>query len=426
MKVLYCCTDPGIDLGGQGGGAIHIRASVRALTRLGHPVTVVCSSVTDQTGVSKNLQALVRPAPLSRWNRGIVRLIQTGNRVAGRPIRQHPDLARALHNVSFARVAGAAIRQAKPDFIYERYSLWSRAGLTLAKRYRIPLVLEVNAPLVYEQKKYRSLCLPSVAARMERTIWRNADLLIAVSGPLRNYLECEGIPGDRIVVLPNGVEPDRFLLDEERAAERLRLKVAGRYVIGMVATFKPWHGTDVLLAAFELLHRSDPLTHLLLVGDGPLRAQLEERVRIAGLREAVTFTGTVPHRDVPRHIIAMDVAVVPYPEIEQNYYSPLKLFEYMAAGRPIVASRMGQVADILVAGETGLLFDPGNVTELSDCLRRVQQSADLGLELGRRAREACRLYTWDNNAARLIEHVRALVGRGCNSMLLHKEEQSVV
>src|SRR6266851_2907472 len=119
MNVLYCCTDPGIDLGGQGGGAIHIRATVRALTRLGHAVTVVSSSVTDPSAVSNNLQALVRPAPLSRWNRGMVRLIQTGNQVAGRPIRQHPDLARALHNVSFAKVADAAIRQAKPDFIYE-------------------------------------------------------------------------------------------------------------------------------------------------------------------------------------------------------------------------------------------------------------------------------------------------------------------
>jgi len=367
----------------------------------------------------------LRPAPLSLWNRGLVRLIRTGNRVAGRPIRHHPDLARALHNVTFARVARAAIGQAKPDFIYERYSLWSRAGLSLAKRYRVPLVLEVNAPLVYEQQKYRSLCLPSVAARVERTIWRNADLLIAVSGPLRNYIEGEGIPGDRIVVMPNGVEPDRFLLDEERAAERARLNLAGRYVIGMVATFKPWHGTDVLLSAFELLHRSDPSAHLLLVGDGPDRAQLEDQVRTAGLQDAVTFTGTVPHRDVPRHLIAMDVAVVPYPEIEQNYYSPLKLFEYMAAGRPIVASRMGQVADILADGDTGLLFHPGNAEELSDCLRRIRQSADLGRELGRKAREACRKYTWDNNAARLMEHVRPLLRRGSNSVL-YKEEHRVV
>ena len=426
MKVLYLCTDPGIDLTGHGGGAIHIRAAVRALARLGHSVTVVSSAVTDAAAASQSLHATVRPAPLSRWNRGLVRLIQAGNRAAGRAGRQHPDLVRVLHNVSFARVADAVIRQDRPDFIYERYSLWSYAGRSLAKRHRIPHVLEVNAPLVYEQNRYRGLCLPKLAARVERAIWRGADLLIAVSQPLGQQIECAGIPADRIVVLANGVELERFLLDGERAAARERLKLAGRYVIGLVGTFKPWHGTETLLAAFADLHRSDPLTHLLLVGDGPGRAQLEERVRDAGLRAAVTFTGTVPHHEVPRHIIAMDVAVVPYPALTETYYSPLKLFEYMAAGRPIVASRMGQVAEILEEGQTGLLFEPGNVRELSDCLRRIRRAAAWGEELGRQAREACRAYTWDNNAARLIEQVRALIGRRSDALPLSKEEHSVV
>ena len=295
--------------------------------------------------------------------------------------------------------------------------------MALAKRYRIPHVLEVNAPLAYEQKKYRSLSLPRLAARVERTIWRSADLLIAVSEPLRRRLEQEGVPADRIAVLPNGVEPARFLLDAERAAARERLKLAGRYVIGLVGSFKPWHGTDGLLAGFEDLHRSDPLGHLLLVGDGPLRAQLTEQVRLAGLEKAVTFTGAVPHHEVPAHVIAMDVAVAPYPALEESYYSPLKLFEYMAAGRAIVASRMGQIAEILVEGESGLLFDPGNVTQLADCLRRLRHSPALAQELGRKAREASGSYTWDHNAARLIEQVGRLTGRRCNTSPLNQEGQ---
>ena len=431
MKVLYLCTDPGIDLAGQGGGAIHVRAAVRALTNLGHSVAIVCSSVSDGPAVAREVHASVHAAPLSRWNRAIVRVLQTANRVAGRPVRQNPDLVRALHNFRFARAAAAVIRQGQPDFIYERSSLWSRAGVTLAKRHRIPHVLEVNAPLAYEQRKYRSLCLPGLAARVERGVWRSADLLIAVSRRLQSYLEGAGVPGERILVLPNGVEPAPFLRDEERAAARERLKLGGRFVIGMVGTFKAWHGTNELLAAFESLYRAESSggvnrPHLLLVGDGPMRTALEERVRSAGLADAVTFTGTVQHSDVPRHIIAMDVAVAPYPALEESYYSPLKLFEYMAAGRPIVASRMGQIAETLVEGETGLLFDPGNVNELAACLMRVQRTPALAQELGRKAREACRSFTWDNNAARLIEHVRDLPGRGRNPLKAEKGERTVV
>ena len=179
---------------------------------------------------------------------------------------------------------------------------------------------------------------------------------------------------------------------------------------------------DVILAN-KLVKAIAPGAHLLLVGDGPLRAQLTEQVMLAGLEKAVTFTGAVPHHEVPAHVIAMDVAVAPYPALEESYYSPLKLFEYMAAGRAIVASRMGQIAEILVEGESGLLFDPGNLTQLADCLRRLRHSPALAQELGRKAREASGSYTWDHNAARLIEQVERLTGRRCNTSPLNQEGQ---
>src|SRR5437660_10246862 len=130
-----------------------------------------------------------------------------------------------------------------------------------------------------------------------------------------------------------------------------------RFVSGFVSTFKGWHGVDLLLAAFQDLHRADPSTHLLLVGDGPLRPRIEEEVRKAGLRDAVTFAGGVAHQDVPHYLAAMAVAIAPYPAIEDFYFSPLKVFEYMASGRAGVASRRVQVADVVVGGAAGLLYD---------------------------------------------------------------------
>src|SRR5262249_39990802 len=143
-----------------------------------------------------------------------------------------------------------------------------------------------------------------------------------------------------------------------------------------------WHGLDWLLEAFSELHRADRSSHLLLVGDGPLRLTLEEQVRGAGLREFVTFSGPVSHVEMPDYLAAMDVAVAPYPALPDFYYSPLKLFEYMAAGRAIAASRVGQVAEVIADGVTGLLFDPGDRGGFLDCIGRLRNDATLRQDLG--------------------------------------------
>src|SRR5207244_7734796 len=150
--------------------------------------------------------------------------------------------------------------------------------------------------------------------------------------------------------------------------------------------------------------------HLLLVGDGPLRPQAEAEVRLAGLEKAVTFAGSVAHDDVPRYVAAMDVAVAPYPALDEFYYSPLKLFEYMAAGRAVVASRAGQVAEVLVDGASGLLFEPGDRAGLVECIRRLQRDASLRQDLGRKASLACSKRTWTQSAVQVIDWVEPLLG----------------
>ncbi len=412
MKILYISTDPGIDLTGQIGSATHIRALVRALADLGHQVTLVCSGVEPAQSIEADLHATVRLVPLARWNRVLARCLQIAKRFAGKPVREHPDLVRALHNFRFARRAAAAARELAPDFIYERYSLWGMAGLWLARKLGTPLVLEVNAPLVYEQQRYRAGLTNAPLARwVEHCIWRKANLLIAVSESLRSRLQAAGVDPEFIRVLPNAVDPRLFHMDFDGKRVRERFNLDGRFVIGFVGTFKPWHGADLLLAAFQDLHQADPSTHLLLVGDGPLRPRFEEQVRKTGLHEAVTFAGGVAHQDVPHYLAAMDVAIAPYPALEEFYFSPIKLFEYMAAGRAVVASRAGQVAEIVVDGITGLLFEPGDCAGLVSCVERFQKDTALRNELGRRASAACSEHTWGQNVARVIHWVQPLVNR---------------
>ena len=412
MKILYLCIDEGIDLAGLKGGSIHIRNFVRALADLGHEVTVICSRVSSLDSLEAKLHAAVRPSPLTSWNRAIYRTVRSANRLLGRDARQNTDAVRSLHNLMFFRAAARAARELDPDFIYERYSLWGMAGHRVARNRSIPLVLEVNAPLAYEQQQYRAgLTCPPLARWVERRIWRKADLLIAVSESLRSQLQSAGVKPELIRVLPNAANPRLFHRDLNGKPVRERFNLEGRFVIGFVGTFKRWHGVDLLLAAFQDLHRAAPLTHLLLVGDGPLRQGFEEEVCKMGLQLAVTFTGGVAHEDVPQYLAAMDVTVAPYPALEEFYYSPIKLFEYMAAGRAVVASRVGQVAETIQDGVNGLLFDPGHRTGLVNCLRRLQNDVALRNELGRKASEACSDRTWDRNAARVIDWVEPLVNR---------------
>ena len=240
---------------------------------------------------------------------------------------------------------------------------------------------------------------------------RSPTPLLAVSESLRSPMQRAGVKPELIRVKPTAVNPRLFHPGLDGKPVRERLKVDDRFVVGFVGTFKPWHGVDLLLEAFRDLHRANPSTHLLLVGDGPLRPRFEEEVREAGLQDAVTFAKGVAHQDVPNYLAAMDVAIAPYPALDRFYFSPLKVFEYMAAGRAMVAPRTGQVAEVVVDGVTGLLFEPGDRASLVNCIQRVQKDAVLRNELGRKASAACSEHTWGQNAARVIEWVEPLVNR---------------
>lgn len=413
MRILYLCNDPGIDLAGKSGAAIHIRSFARAFTELGHEVVIVACGLSGcKQTLEQELHAMLWTAPLSPWNRALAQVLRAANRTIGRTPRRNPDAVRLLHNFTFFLAAMGAAGQWNPDFIYERYSLWAVAGLRLAQKCSIPLVLEVNAPLAYEQQHYRAgVTCPPLARWVERMIWRKAHLVIPVSESLHSQLRRAKVKPERIHVLPNAVNTRLFHRGLDGSLVRQRLKLEGRFVIGFVGTFKRWHGVDLLLAAFRELHRADPSIHLLLVGEGPLRPQFEKEVQDAGLTHSVTFAGALAHEDVPQYLAAMDAAVAPYPALDNFYFSPLKLFEYMAAGRAVIASRVGQVAEVVVDGVTGLLFEAGDLADLVRCIARLRDNPALGKELGQKASAACSERTWTHNAAKVIDRVEPLIKR---------------
>jgi glycosyltransferase involved in cell wall biosynthesis len=410
MKILYLCFDTGIDLSGLKGASIHVRSFVHALSALGHEVTVVGTKMSSPESFEAATHATAFGAPLASWNRKLLRAMKAGNQIMGRSHGRGRDVIRVFHNPEFFRVADEFARRHLPSFVYERYSLWGTAGIRLARKWSIPLVLEVNSPLSYEEQHFRDgVAFPALARWAERRIWRRADVLVAVSEAFRSRFEKAGVAPQKVRVLPNAVDTSLFRAEVDDDSLRSRLNLDGRFVVGFVGSFKAWHGVDILFKAFARLRGEDAAYHLLLVGDGPMRTTLEDETRRLGLQEVVTFVGSVPHEDVPRYLAVMDVAVAPYPALEDFYYSPLKLYEYMAAGRAIVASKIGQVGEAVADGLTGLLYEPDDVEGLLHCLHRLRSDKKLKRELGLNARMACSKNTWRQSAERVVGWVEPLL-----------------
>jgi glycosyltransferase involved in cell wall biosynthesis len=264
----------------------------------------------------------------------------------------------------------------------------------------VPGLLEVNSPLIEEQAEYRVLVDRAGAGRVAERAFGAATALLAVSDEVAAYLG--GFPAARgkVRVVTNAVDPDRF----PEAIKPALPAPPGVFTVGFVGTLKAWHGLSVLIEAFALLHARQPQTRLLIVGDGPEFEKLVADVAVRGLANATHFTGSVPAGDVAGLLAAMDVAVAPYPNLPQFYFSPLKVYEYMAGGLPVVASRIGQLEKLIEPGVNGQLVPPGDAPALSAALELLCMKPELRERLGRAGRATVLgKHTWEKVAQRILQ-----------------------
>jgi glycosyltransferase involved in cell wall biosynthesis len=290
-------------------------------------------------------------------------------------------------------------REGPFDLIYERYSLWSFAGMEQAQTAGVPGLLEVNAPLIEEQAEHRTLVDRRAAEEVARRVFHSAAALIAVSAEVAEYLEGYSEACGRVHVVPNGINPDRFPPELWPPVPR----DAETFTVGFVGTLKPWHGLTMLVEAFALFHQRYPEARLLIVGDGPERQSLVEDLCRRGLSGVASFTRAVPPSEVPRFLACMDVAVAPYPRLTRFYFSPLKVYEYMAAGLPVVASRLGQLEGLIQHGVNGLLCSPGDAVALATTLTQLRVDVGLRRRLGETARATVlRHHTWEAAVRRIL------------------------
>ncbi len=390
MNILYLCPDRGIPIRGHKGAAVHVRALANAFAQAGHAVTIFSPRPGPMDGPAPKAALVEVPLPP---------LPEHGEDIAARQERQLHAYGDAL-----AAVALNWLSENPCDLIYERYSLWSDVGARLRKATGVPLVLEVNAPLRAEAARHRSLHHDGLAAQIEATQFAAADFLAVVSEPLAEYVTARGANPANVHVLPNGVDPLEFHPAVRGGSVRARYGLHGRIIVGFAGRMRPWHDGPTLLRAFARLHATNPATHLLLVGE--MSPELLAGVAALGLETAVTNTGPIPHTAVPEHLAAMDVAVSSHAPAhdEHFYFSPLKLFEYLACGVPTVAAAIGQPSQLIQPGHNGYLYPPGDDVALAAAIQKlVDDPAHARQVAWHGAEMVLGQYTWAQNAARVLD-----------------------
>ena len=382
MKILYHHR-----IRSKDGQFVHLEEMVHALRSLGHEVEIVGPRHVEHESFGADSGFV---AVLKQW--------------LPKSLYEILELGYALTDL---RELGRAVRRFRPHVIYERYNLYFPSGVWARRRYGVPLLLEVNAPLYEERSRFGGIALPGLARWSEHYTWRGADLVLPVTSVLAERVAAAGVDRERIRVIPNGINAESFARLPARDDAKRSLGLENRFVIGFVGFMREWHGLDRVLDFIAQTPMQPPL-HALLVGDGPARAALETRARELGIVDRVTFTGVIPREGIPGTLAAFDVALQP---AVVDYASPLKLFEYLALGLPIIAPDSPNIREVLTDGVNAALFLNGDGAAFVRCLQKVCGDALLRETLSRSARATIETQglTWRRNAERVSELARALV-----------------
>lgn len=368
MRILYSHRVHSRD-----GQSVHIEELVKALRHSGHDVRVAGPPLYERAdfgGESRLVPALRRLAPAVLF-----------------------ELMEILYNVPAALQTRRTCRGFVPELVYERYNLYFFCGMLLKWWFGVPLYLEVNSPLAAERAQHGGLRLRALARRCEGLVWRAADRVFVVTAALGDMVAAAGVDRDRIVVTPNGIDLAAF------PAAPYRARRGEPVTIGFIGFVREWHGVDAVIAGLAA-DRTDPPIRLMIAGDGPARPALERQAAMLGVADRVEFAGLQPRARVPELIARFDIALQPR---AVPYASPLKLFEYMACGRAIVAPDQPNIREILDNGETGVLFDPAEAGAGWRAIRDLAADPARRERLGAAARHRLvqRDHTWEGNAARI-------------------------
>lgn len=382
----------------KGAEGVHIREIVKALKGLNNRVYIASPPGVDiseenlsDTGVKRKLR------------------IATLWKFLARHLPQFLfELLEIVYNFSAMSMLDNFIKTKDIDFVYERNAFFCWAGVAIARKHKIPIILEVNE--ISGIKRVRGLLLGFIAHRIERRNFIDASAIVVVSPFLKRQIAARGINEDKIYVVPNGVNLVDFTIHEDKNQVIIKeFDLENKIVLGFVGSFVPWHNFDFLIKSFKQILDLSPKKDivLMLVGDGAQRKYIQKLSRDLGIEKRVIFTGLIKHQDISKYINLMDICIIPH---SNEYRSPIKLFEYMAMAKPVIAPDLEPIRAVIADGENGLLFQQGDVADFSSAVISIVSDKEKIKSIGNNARQTIvDNYTWEKNARLVIEIYKKMV-----------------
>jgi glycosyltransferase involved in cell wall biosynthesis len=377
---------------GRSSQAMHIRSLVEALKTDGHEVTIVSPPGVDPLE-SAGMMPFLRKQDHARGFQRAWKYISC----------ECPqfvfELFELLYNLFLPfRLLPALWRQ--PDAVlYERHAYFMFMGVLLGKWLKRPVILEVNELSGFT--RVRGLIMRRVARRIDAWIFSRATYILCVSRVLADEAQRRGAKTERVYVLPNAIDVNRFRGLGLRQLVRARLGLEQSIVLGHVGLFLQWDRLDVLIEAAQSIRERHPNIKILLVGDGPEMENLKQTARRLGMEREVILTGPVPRDEVPAYIDAMDICVLP----DSNAFgSPIALFEFMALGKPCVVPGIGPIRDVIEDQATGIVFPVGDRNAFEESILRLVEDPALRIQIGARAKNIVfARHTWAANARFVVK-----------------------
>lgn len=389
MRIAYLCADPGIGVFGTKGASVHIQELVRAWRERATAAGRTVASEVEVFAVRRGDEVPTDLADLVVHVEKVARADSGADPVQATAAREQAQREAA------GRLAGQVVAGGF-DVVHERYSLFSTALAQVREQAPDTVtLLEVNAPLIDEQRTHRVLVDQAGAEQALAAQLRAADVVACVSEPVAQWVRshCPADADPAVLVTPNGVNTSRI--------QPVQPDLSGDPVVVFVGTLKPWHGVEHLVRAAALARRP---WRLRIVGDGPQRPQLEELAAATGLQ--VDFVGAVAPEEVPATLQGAMVAVAPYPASVDHYFSPLKVYEYSAAALPVVASRIGEIPQVVCDASTGLMVEPGDPQALARAVDELVADPSRARAMGLAGRELMqRDHSWGSVLAATLAPV---------------------
>ena len=420
LNIAHSYQEAGIKVHEPQAAQIHIYHTMRGLQRAGHNVSLLALQgrqvlFTQDLQVFRSDERTTSHYGQSGWSgTAVFKGFESGIRRLQSELH-FPYLA--LFD-SYRMADAGSINLKGYDLIHERFNLLAIGGAWASKRLGIPFVLEINADLL-EQRRFKGIQERGLrrlfAIWATRVCFKTAARIICISPRLKEHLHTKwNIDESKLAVLPCAADVEAFKPNHNSETVRKSLGLTAEPIVMWVGGFYPWHDMSLLLESFALILQQRPDARLVLVGDGQTRSSVEETVTKAGMGHAVIMTGKIAHSEVPEMLSIADVAVVPSAPLTAGLGgtgTPLKLFEYMAAGKAIVATALNEAAEVIQDGHDGLLVQPGDVNRFAKATLKLINDPRERSRLGQNAREqAVKQYSWENYTRRLEEIYLNIVG----------------